>query len=474
MKAQIRPQLGQALNLTPQLLQSIRLLQLTAVQLEMEVLSALELNPMLERDEPEDSTDPDADEAPPRDTDQAALETADWDSLRDPSFLSGSNGAGTALDDPTALLSARGSSDPRVRLLELLALQWESQDLAIAAWCLDHCDDRGYLEIPLAGLIAAGSRALRVTAADVAQVRHRLLHGEWPGMTAVDLAESLAAQLAAGPDTPQRELARRVLDGHLDLLAARDTGALAKALGETPEAIESALGLIRGLRPSPAEDLPASPEEYIIPDVVTWKTGDQWHVALNNRAIPRVRVSAHCELALGGGKGQADTSALRGLLEEARWLVRGLAMRNDTLLRTARVLVNRQQAFLDHGEEAIVPLTLQEVATEIEMHESTVSRITSGKYIQTPRGPMELKRLFAARLEGAEVSGVAVRAMVKRLIDNELPHAPLGDAAITTMLVRQGVRIARRTVAKYREQLSIPSARARARQPDQSHGHVPR
>ena len=180
-----------------------------------------------------------------------------------------------------------------------------------------------------------------------------------------------------------------------------------------------------------------------------------------SRSTPRVRISAHCEQALAGAPG--EHSALRGLLDEARWLVRGIAMRNDTLLRTTQVLVERQQAFLDQGEEAIAPLTLREVADAIGMHESTVSRITTGKYIQTPRGTFELKRLFAVRLEGAEVSGAAVKAMVKRLIDAEPPHAPLADETIAGLLARQGVRIARRTVAKYRDQLDIAPARARQR-----------
>ena len=191
--------------------------------------------------------------------------------------------------------------------------------------------------------------------------------------------------------------------------------------------------------------------------------GGGWRVALNGRSTPRVRIAAHCEQALAGAPG--EHSALRGLLDEARWLVRGIAMRNDTLLRTAQVLVERQQAFLERGEEAIAPLTLREVADAIGMHESTVSRITSGKYIQTPRGTFELKRLFAVRLEGAAVSGSAVKAMVKRLIDAEPPHAPLADDVIAGMLARQGVRIARRTVAKYRDQLSIGPARARMRPP---------
>src|SRR5690606_38849451 len=227
------------------------------------------------------------------------------------------------------------------------------------------------------------------------------------------------------------------------------------------EAIDRAAGLILTLSPSAIEEPADAVAAYITPDVVVRFLGGEWRVALNGRAPPRIRIAAHCERALAGAPG--DQSALRGLLEEARWLVRGVAMRNDTLLRTAQVLADRQRGFLERGEEAIAPLTLREVADAIGMHESTVSRITTGKYIQTPRGTFELKRLFAVRLEGAEVSGAAVRAMVKRLIDNEPPHAPLADDTIAGMLGRQGVRIARRTVAKYRDQLSIGPARSRQR-----------
>ena len=226
-------------------------------------------------------------------------------------------------------------------------------------------------------------------------------------------------------------------------------------------AIDRAIGLILSLNPSAVEETAPADEGHVIPDVVVRFLGGAWRVALNGRATPRIRISAHCEKALATAPG--DQSALRGLLDEARWLVRGIAMRNDTLLRTVQVLVERQREFLERGEEAIAPLTLREVADAIGMHESTVSRITSGKYIQTPRGTFELKRLFAVRLEGAEVSGAAVKAMVKRLIDGEPRHQPLADDVIAGMLARQGVRIARRTVAKYRDQMSIASARLRCK-----------
>ena len=454
VKNSIRPQLAQGVNLTPQLLQSIRLLQLTAPQLEQELRQALDRNPMLEPDEADEVGETDTD------TDAAELEMQAWDELPEPAFLSGGS-LGGADDDACARIAETGSSDYRVRLLQQLAFQWDEHELRLAQWWLDHSDDRGFLEQSAGSLAAEGSESLAVTTAELETVRQRLLHGDWPGVAAASATECLSAQLLRQPAGADRELAARILAAHIDALAAHDHAALARALGVEAAAIDRAIGLILSLNPSAVEETAPADQGHVIPDVVVRFLGGAWRVALNGRATPRIRISAHCEKALATAPG--DQSALRGLLDEARWLVRGIAMRNDTLLRTVQVLVERQREFLERGEEAIAPLTLREVADAIGMHESTVSRITSGKYIQTPRGTFELKRLFAVRLEGAEVSGAAVKAMVKRLIDGEPRHQPLADDVIAGMLARQGVRIARRTVAKYRDQMSIASARLRCK-----------
>jgi RNA polymerase sigma-54 factor len=457
MKNGLRPQLGQALNLTPQLLQTIRLLQLTAPQLEQELRQALERNPLLEQEDAED------DEAVEGDSAGApALETAAWDELPEPMFLSGGGHAGDGEDDATARIAAGESTDWRQRLLGLLALQWRPHTLAMAAFWLDHCDERGYLEGDVHALCQRGARELGVDNDELEVVRQRLLHGEWPGVAAADAGECLRAQLDLLPDGNARALAQRILVDHLALLAAHDETHLARALDASIDDVRAAVALVLALRPHPVEAV-AADTTAIVPDVVAWQGGGRWSVALNDAALPRVRIAPHCESALTDAPGQH--AALRGLLEEARWLVRGVAMRNETLLRTTQVLVERQQGFLERGEEAIAPLTLKEVAEAIGMHESTVSRITTGKYIQTPRGTFELKRLFAVRLEGANVGAAAVKAMVKRLIETEPANAPLADDVIAGLLARQGVRIARRTVAKYRDQLAIPSALARRAQP---------
>jgi RNA polymerase sigma-54 factor len=456
MKAGIRANLAQGVNLTPQLLQSIRLLQLTSQQLEQELQQVLERNPLLEQEEPAEESDI-ATEA-----EAAALEAAAWDELPEPSFLAGITAAGAGDDDGMARIADSASTDPRVRLLQELAVHWNARDLELAAWWLDRCDDRGYLEQPLDELLEEGRSAFPQRADELEVIRQRLLHGDWPGMAARDAGECLRAQLTTHPESESRTLADRILREHMDLLAGHDEAALAQALAAEPDAARAAIALILSLRPHPAELPSATDDACVVPEVVAWFAGGAWRVALNSRTTPQLRIAPHCERALAGGSG-AEHAVLKGLLDEARWLVRGLGMRNDTLLRTAQVLVERQRGFLQHGDEALAPLTLREVADAIGMHESTVSRIVSGKYIQTPRGTFELKRLFAVRLEGAEIGGTAVRALVKRLIDAEPANAPLPDDVIAGLLARQGVRIARRTVAKYRDQLSIGPVRARQR-----------
>ena len=463
MKAIQSAQLGQQLNLTPQLLQSIRLLQLNAQQLQMEVTRALELNPMLELDEEPAAAVP-ADAAG-TDAQAGSLDTAAFDELPEPSMwdVPGASWSGEG-EDRMQRIAEPGSSDPFVRVLESLALELDPGELEIAAFWLEHCDDAGYLEGDHAALLLRAVARFDVAGERVEAIRQRLLQGEPAGIAARDVGECLRAQLAALPSPcPGRHLAQRLLESCVAELAAHDHAAIACRLQVEEGDVAEAVRLVLSLQPHPARQAVDTASGYVIPDVVVWHGDGQWRVALNPATAPRLSVNSGYERALAqAGEGEG-TSALRELLQEARWLTRGLSMRYDTLLRTTKVLVERQAAFLAQGEEAMAPLTLKEVADAIGMHESTVSRITSGKYIQTPRGTFELKHFFAVRLEGANVSGAAVRAMVRRLIESEPVARPLADDAIAALLARQGVHVARRTVAKYREQLSIPTARERRR-----------
>lgn len=459
MKAALSTQLGQQLHLTPALLQSIRLLQLNGMQLELEVRQALENNPLLELQElVEDAPATVA-------VDSAQTDTAAFDELPESNLWDVPGASWNADDeDRMARVAAGESTDPQLRILNALAFELDEADLAVVAFWLEHCDEAGYLQAPVAQLTQLASARLDRTGTEIEAIRQRLLQGDPAGMAAVDLHECLLAQLTALPGhVPARHLARRLLDADMQLLANHDYAALANALDAEVADVQEAFRLILSLQPRPGDTLLPQQEMTVVPDVVAWHADGQWRVALNPATTPRLAINSGYERVVADSSGEA-AQPLREMLQEARWLTRGLSMRYDTLLRTARVIVERQAAFLVNGDECMAPLTLKEVADLIGMHESTVSRITSGKYLQTPRGTFELKHFFAVRLEGASVSGQAVKAMVKRLIDAEPPARPLADEAIAGLLSRQGVNIARRTVAKYREQLDIAPARERRRQ----------
>ncbi|WAC63867.1 RNA polymerase factor sigma-54 [Pseudoxanthomonas sp. SL93] len=461
MKTGISAQLGQQLHLTPQLLQSIRLLQLDGLQLEMEVRRALDLNPLLEIEETHDADA--AQDAVAEDS--AVVETAAFDELPE-SNLWDVPGASwhEGDDDRMQRVEAGESSDPHVRVLTRLALELDAAALQVIAFWLEHTDDAGYLEQDPESLALIASAQFRITAEHALALRLHLLHGEFPGLTARDVRECLRVQLEGLEGrVPARAIALRIVNDGLALLAAHEYDGLARLLDLDHEQVREGVRLILSLQARPGESLAPAPSGYIVPDVVAWHADCAWRVALNPATTPRVRVNALQERALDQADASPGAGKLRELLQEARWLTRGLSIRYDTLLRTARAIVERQAGFLAHGDEAMAPLTLKEIADEIGMHESTISRITTGKYMQTPRGTFELKHFFAVRLEGANVSGPAVRAMVRRLIDAEPAGKPLADEAIAGLLARQGIHIARRTVAKYREQLDIAPARERRR-----------
>ena len=464
MKTGLSAQLGQQLHLTPQLLQSIRLLQLDGLQLEMEVRRALELNPLLEIEEAHDAaTVGDVDYMPAQDA--AATETAAFDELPE-SSLWDVPGAGwqDGDDDRMQRVAAGESTDPHVRVLDRLALELDERALEVVAFWLEHTNDAGYLEQAPDALALLASARFDLRTEVVMALRERLLRGEFPGLCAADVRECLLVQLdCLDGRVPARRIAQRIVAEGLALLAAHEYDALARLLDLDTDQVMEGVRLVLSMDARPGASLAPAPSGYIVPDVVAWHADCAWRVALNPASTPRIRVNALQERALDQAGTSEGAGKLRELLQEARWLTRGLSIRYDTLLRTARAIVERQAGFLAHGDEAMAPLTLKEIADEIGMHESTISRITTGKYMQTPRGTFELKHFFAVRLEGANVSGPAVRAMVRRLIDSEPAGKPLADEAIAGLLARQGIHIARRTVAKYREQLDIAPARERRR-----------
>ena len=457
MKPTMSVQLGQQLHLTPQLLQSIRLLQLDGLQLEQEIRNALESNPLLELEQLQDE------QAIQDNSETPLLDVASFDELPESSMWDVA-GAGwhDGDDDRMQRIAAGESTDLHLRVLLGLALELDERELAVAGFWLEHTDDAGYLDAGLSSLSLLVSARFDVTGAVAESVRQRLLYGEPAGLAAVDLRECLLAQLASLPGpVAARPLATRILDREMQLLAEHDYAGLAHHLEAEQADVCEAVRLILSLQPRPGEEPSADTNTGVIPDVVAWHADGQWRVALNPATTHRLGINPGYERILTQDAGASPV--MREMLQEARWLTRGLSMRYETLLRTTRAIVERQATFLVRGDEAMAPLTLKEVADAIGMHESTISRITTGKYLQTPRGTFELKRFFAVRLEGASVSGAAVKAMVKRLIESEPIGRPLADEAIAGLLARQGVNIARRTVAKYREQLDIAPARERRR-----------
>lgn len=481
MKPVLKTQLGQQLHLTPQLLQSIRLLQLTAQQLHLEVTQALELNPLLEIDEDLDASDSENDDAGESPEVMEALgESADdrndralddfeviHEPYQDESFSptedwSSPRAAVDSDDDPLQRLADPSAGSLREQVLAQLQPGLKGPaELAAAEWLVEQVDDSGYLATTLESLQAEAARLFGLTPTRIEALRQRMLHGEPCGYGAVDLRECLTVQLRELSADADRELALQLVADFLPHLASGENEQICAQLGIDAGALQRALRLILSLQPKPGEQQAEAPGHFIQPDVCAFRRNGQWQVALSAGTAPRLRVNAAYEQILSRGRAGEDHAQLRELLQEARWLSRGLAMRYDTLLRTAQVIVERQQAFLDQGEEAMLPMTLREIADAIGMHESTVSRITSGKYLQTPRGVFELKYFFSSRLDGAEVANTAVRAMVRRLIEAENPAMPLADDTIALMLARQGIRIARRTVAKYRDQLHIGAAKVR-------------
>jgi RNA polymerase sigma-54 factor len=470
MKTALHATMNQQIGMTPQLLQSIRLLHLTAMEVEQEVNRALEENPLLERVEADSDVADDtiAAEAQPAGEPVEADElqsVEDFDDYIPGEITSFSASHLSASDDYDPFENVAGADNGGIRgmIRNQLSLELAGVDFDVACWILDNTDDAGYLEMPLAELSDGASNRFEISADAVEAVRQRILHCEPAGFGSANLRECLLVQLSESQDDAEIvERAILIVANHLDVLAERNVNALAELTRSTVTDTNAAIALIQTLDPKPGAKISNAEGKVIVPDVIVARRGNGWHVALNSHASPRVRVDAETERLLSQSGDGEGARRMRDLLGEARWMSRGLSMRYDTLLRTTRAIIERQAGFLEHGEEAMKPLILREVAAQIGMHESSISRITTGKYMQTPRGTFELKYFFSAKLEGSQVAGVAVRAMVKRLIDTENRAAPLADDVIVALLARRGVRVARRTIAKYRDLMDIASAKERS------------
>ncbi len=449
--------LGQQLRMTPQLQQAIRLLQLSIPDLRDELTQLLESNVMLEvLDEPDDREDPSTDAIEPA----AEVEVEAGDDWPEPTATDAEPGRSASGED--RLLDIEdpfGSSlvDHLTWQLELAGL--EPRQLALAMAIAESVNEDGYLEEGLASLGAPwGADATEMEAA--LGVVQQL---DPTGVGARSVAECITLQLAQlKTGTPGLALALRVAGEHLESVAAMPVPQLARQLGCTAAQLENALLLVRACHPRPGTALGRNRTEYVVPDVFVRRTTRGWAVDLNGASLPRLGINQAYAGALGRGE---EHSQLKAQVQEARWLLKSLEIRNETLLKVARAIVRRQAGFLDQGDEAMVPLVLREIADEVELHESTVSRVTAGKYMHTPRGVLEFRHFFSSSVAGdaGSVSSTAIRAKIRKLIGSEDPGQPLSDARLAELLSGDGVQVARRTVAKYREELAIPTSAERRR-----------
>jgi RNA polymerase sigma-54 factor len=508
MKASLQLKLGQSLTMTPQLQQAIRLLQLSTLDLQQEIQQALDSNPMLETAEDDDHNDtPDTDQKtgddnqqepgtgpeditpePPTDWDESE-NGPDWTSENDiPDNIPDDLPVDTAWDDiyqsapaPAAKGDDDNDSDFETRNSPAETLQdhleWQlnltplsERDQAIAHALLDAVDERGYLTSSLEEIHAGLSEDTDedpLELDEVEAVLHRLQHFDPPGVFARDLQECLLIQLnQLPPETPWLRQARLVVTQFLHLLGNRDYAQLLRRSRLKEDQLKDVLALITSLNPRPGDVVDRAEPDYVIPDVIVRKHEGRWRVELNPEIAPRIRVNASYAGLIRRADSSADNTYLRDQLQEAKWFIKSLQSRNETLLKVATRIVEHQQGFLDHGEEAMKPLILSEIAQAVEMHESTISRVTTQKYMHTPRGIFELKYFFSSHVstaEGGECSSTAIRAMIKKLIADETPKKPLSDSKIATMLEEQGINVARRTVAKYREAMHIPPSNERKR-----------
>ena len=476
LKPALQLKLGQQLTMTPQLQQAIRLLQLPVLELQTQVQEALESNVMLEAEEEEqiDLTSLDQPTPEGEDTEDRPDSTADEAEvsveMEDPwSESSTPSGEGRAPDDddrPLEFSDERGRDLHQHLIWQLEVSPLDARQVWIGEGIVDALNDDGYLTESVADIARSLSVDLPVTEDDVEQVLAFLHTLDPTGVGARTLAECIGLQIAQlEPGTPGRELALAIARDHLQAVADRDVAGLRDSLGTDEESLEAALALIRGCNPRPGSAFKGAEPEYIVPDVYVRRTDQGWSVEINPGSVPRLKVNQdYASLVTRSG----DYATLRAQLQEARWLIRSLEIRKDTLLRVARTIVQRQAAFLEHGEESMQPMILRDVAEAVGMHESTISRVTTGKYMLTPRGIYEFRYFFSSHVSGAsgeDVSSVAIRARIRKLISGEDRERPLSDAQLADLLSGEGVKVARRTVAKYREALGFGSSGDRREHP---------
>lgn len=474
MKHSLQLKLSQHLTLTPQLQQSIRLLQLSTVELNQEVERFLQENPLLEREDeaPEEvrvySTPGTqlADPKPAENVEEAPQPSSAFDGV---DWMDGEGFGGAAShneseesDYPQIAAESAGLRDHL--LWQVNVSQFPERDKRLLTLLIDSLDDDGYLTLPLEELAAMLPEELEIEAVELSIARNYLRTLDPPGVGALNLSECLAFQLAALPeDTPHREAAITIVTRYLDSLASRDYAKLKKFLQCDEQALREIQQLILSLNPKPGAGFSSEQARYVVPDVVVKKVKGMWRASLHPDAMPKLKINRVYADILQRTR-DSGYQQLSGQLQEAKWLIKNVQQRFDTILRVSQAIVDRQRHFFEHGEVAMRPLVLREIAETLGLHESTVSRVTTQKFMLTPRGIFELKYFFGSHVgtdSGGACSATAIRALIKQLVGAEDAKRPLSDSQISEILGQQGITVARRTIAKYREALQIPPVNLR-------------
>jgi RNA polymerase sigma-54 factor len=477
MKQSLGLKLGQSLAMTPALQQAIRLLQLSSLDLQTEIQQALESNVMLELEgEEAGPAEPEAAEAAENPDDAAPAEVgeqteipeelpvdADWGDVYDQPVSSGGGLDSETQDFLNANVRADTSLHQHLHGQARLAPLSDEQ-AAVAEHLIDAIDEDGYLQ-GFDDCCAHLQQTLGQTREQVEAVLRLVQDFDPTGVGARDLCECLCLQLNPIPAaTPGRTAALKLVREHLPLLARKDLSFIAASTDLPLATVQQALELIQSLQPHPGRPYRAHESDYVTPDVYVSRKNGRWRVSLNPEHQPRLRVSSYYQGFIKRADTSRDQVTLKNHLQEARYFINALEARNETLLRVAQCIVEEQRAFLDYGDEAMRPLVLRDVAEQLGIHESTVSRATANKYMLTPRGLFEFKHFFSSHVstvQGGVASATAIQAMIKRLIAAEDPAKPLSDATLADLLLKEGIQVARRTVAKYREGLHIPPSHER-------------
>ncbi|MGD9889349.1 MAG: RNA polymerase factor sigma-54 [Halothiobacillaceae bacterium] len=506
---------GQSLAMTPQLQQSIRLLQLSTLELQAEIQNTIESNPMLELDDgdtPEYESEqdnagiahcetldqalaratPDFDESQhgepssleahteqtlnldpshPELPDELALDSH-WDDIYEADG-STSFSQGDSNNDDYDFIGTRSSGSDNLHdhlLSQLLMFPLSNRDQLIAAAIIESINDDGLLDDTLEEIVLGLNNDLHDVELDEAlAMLHLVQTFDPPGVGARDLHESLSIQLKQlQPSQEQGEAHQHAeqLLKHLDLLGTHDYTRLRRLLNLSESQLKAALHIIQSLDPHPGDRLRSQDVDYVVPDVFVRRHGNTWRAEMNSAILPKLRINQTYAGYIQRGQRSDDMSYMRNALNDARWFIKCVHSRHDTLFAVATAIVQRQQAFFEHGETAMRPLVLREIAEELDLHESTISRITSNKYMHTPKGVVEFRYFFSSHVassDGNDASSTAIRAMLKKIIAAENPQKPLSDNRIADMLEAEGIHVARRTLAKYREALGIPPSNERKR-----------